>query len=72
MKFRVRDITNNKFITPIYKAYEGKIFEPYVTSNGELCFKCKGIRELQEGEYHVSYLRHKLGIEYEVNWCTGI
>lgn len=68
MKYKVYDITNQKEVKLIYEAYKGKIFEPNISPNGELCFRCMGIDGLQDGFNHESYINKKLGIEYKVCW----
>ena len=54
--------------SPIWKAYEGVIFEPHLLPNGELCFKCMGIPGLKDGDYHTSYLEKEFGCKFEIHW----
>lgn len=68
VKYRVYESTTNKWLDPIWKAYEGVIFEPHLLPNGELCFRYMGIPGIKDGDYHTSYLEHNFGYKFEIHW----
>lgn len=68
VKYRVYELTTKTWLDPIWKAYDGVIVEPNLLPNGELSFKCRGIPELKDGDYHTSYLEYKFGCKFEIHW----
>lgn len=43
--FKVYDKLENCFLEPIYRAYEGKVFDFYLGSSGTLTFRCEGMQD---------------------------
>ena len=57
--FKVYDNKTNKYLEPIYKAYEGKLFDYRITPiNGSLSFRCLGMEDegFPDGNYHESVI----------------
>lgn len=56
--FRVFDRQINKYLEPIYEAYNGKVFEFMLTSLGSLIFRCEGMESegFPNGQYHESII----------------
>ena len=42
--FKVYDKQEKCYLEPIYKGYEGKIFDFYLGYNGGLTFRCQGMQ----------------------------
>lgn len=68
IKYRVWESSTKRWLDPIYKGYEGIIFEPQIVPNGELCFRCMGVPGLEDGYYHSSYLEYGFGCKFEIYW----
>ena len=69
-KFKIWDCKNEKWLFPTYEYYRGKLFEPYITLNGKLCFGVLGIDGIEDGDYHASYFE-QYGYHFKVVQYTG-
>lgn len=68
-KYRIWDKQENKWFEPIYKGYEGQIFDLALNPSGDLIAHCEGITiDGRSGLVHESCFPDR----FEIQFSTGI